>query len=657
VTALALTGALTLALGGVFAALRLRAGLALQAVGIALLGAAGAAVLLGAGEIGGGWRDGASPALGIDPLSGFFLAVLAVTAVPTLAYASAYLRSRAAGALMGGFLLALAGLLVARDVTTFLGFWELMTLAPAAAILTVRRDAAVRSAVQAYVAITHLGGAAVWVALLMLAAPGPLSAAGQTVVAAAALIGFGTKAGLVPLHSWLPRAHPVAPAPFSALMSGVMVKVALYGLIRVELEWLGAPPRWLGFALLGVGVLSALGGGLWALLQHDLKRVLAYSTIENVGVIVAALGASIAIADPLWSALAFAAALLHTANHAIFKTLLFLAAGAFERATGTLDLATLGGLARRMPWTGAAFAVGCAAIAGIPALSGFASEWVTLQALAHLASTGPPAEGLAGAVALAGIGATAALAGLCFVAVAGLVLLGAPRTGGPVTEAAAATGPAPVTEALAATPVTEAPAATPVTEAAAVMRAATGFLAALCVVLGVVPGLILPELVRLAPGDAVLPSSFGLALPGTGSFPALALGAALVLLTAGLVRARGSRRAAPAPTWVCGQPVTRALDWTSAGFTKPLRLILEAVVRPRRTLAVVRAAGVVQRVRYTREVGASADRLLYRPGIRGALAAAAFARRMQSGNVRTYASYLLALVLGLLALARLGALG
>ena len=141
-------------------------------------------------------------------------------------------------------------------------------------------------------AITHLGGAGVWLALLALAAPGALGAGAQTLVALAALIGFGTKAGLVPLHTWLPLAHPVAPAPFSALMSGMMVKVALYGLIRVEFEWLGAPPRWLGLTLLAAGLLSALGGVLWALFQQDLKRLLAYSTIENVGIAVTGLGAS-----------------------------------------------------------------------------------------------------------------------------------------------------------------------------------------------------------------------------------------------------------------------------------------------------------------------------------------------------------------------------
>ena len=180
-----------------------------------------------------------------------------------------------------------------------------MTLVPAAAILVARRDAPVRAAVFAYLAITHLGGAGVWIAMLALAQhgaigdPAALAAAGagtQTLVAIAALVGFGTKAGLMPLHSWLPRAHPVAPAHLSALMSGVMIKVALYGLIRVEFEWLGATPRWLGITLLALGLLSALGGVLWALVQHDLKRLLAFHSIENVGIIALGLGASLLFA-------------------------------------------------------------------------------------------------------------------------------------------------------------------------------------------------------------------------------------------------------------------------------------------------------------------------------------------------------------------------
>jgi hydrogenase-4 component B len=214
--------------------------------------------------------------------------------------------------------------------------------------------------------------------------------------------------------------------------------------------------------------------------------------------------------------------------------------------------------------------------------------------------------------------------------VAGLVLLGRPRR----EEVAAAVDAPPA------------------------MRAALVFLAGLCVIGGLVPGLLLILLAGLAPGDlSFFTDTPGLALPGTGGLPGLPLLLALVVVTALLVRARGSRRAAPAPSWACGQPVTPALNWTSAGFTKPLRLVLEALLRPRRELEVVRAGGIVQRIHYTRAIASPSERLLYRPVIRAALAGAAVARRLQTGNVRTYAAYLLALVLVLLALVRAGALG
>jgi hydrogenase-4 component B len=650
VAASALVGAVTVALGGLVAIVpgRLRLALGLQTAGMAVLGVAGMAALTGGHDAGAAFRSDVSPALGVDALSGFFLVVLAVTAVPTLIFARGYLDAtvagrRAVGALTAAFLLALSGVLVARDVTTFLGFWELMTLVPAAAILAARRDARVRGAVQSYLAITHLGGAGVWIAVLVLARhgaighPAALASAGagaQTLVAIAALVGFGTKAGFIPVHSWLPRAHPVAPAHLSALMSGMMIKVALYGLIRVEFDWLGATPLWLGIALLAVGVLSSLGGVLWALVQHDLKRLLAYHSIENVGIIALGLGASLLFArggDQLWAQLAFAAALLHVANHAIFKTLLFLGAGALERAVGSLALDRLGGLLGRMPWTGGAFLIGSLAIAGVPPLNGFASEWLTLQSLLHVAFHRPLGVALAGGVALAALAATAALALMCFVKVVGLVLLGAPRR----PECAAAT------------------------EAAVPMRAGMVVLAGLCVAIGVVPGLIVPTLAGLAPGagaGAPLIPHAGLVIPGT-SLPTLGLTVALAGLTAALVCVRGSRRAAPAPTWVCGQPVVPALQWTSAGFTKPLRLVLDGVFRPQREVDVVSAGGMVQQVRYRGEVPSLVDTLLIEPAIRAGLRGAARARRLQTGNVRTYALYLLALVVGLLVLVRVGVLG
>jgi len=700
VAALALAGAVVLAAAGVLTAFRLRPGLWLQAAGMVLLGVAGALALAGDERVGAAWRAEVSPALGLDALSGFFLALLALTAVPTLLYAGAYLRSRVAGLLLAAFLLSLTGLLAARDVSTFLAFWELMTLAPAAAILVARRDAAVRRTVQAYVAITHLGGAGVWIALLA------LGTGEATLVAVAALIGFGTKAGLVPLHTWLPRAHPVAPAPFSALMSGLMVKVALYGLIRVQFEWLGSPPRWLGVALLVVGLASALGGALWALVQHDLKRLLAYSTIENVGIAAVALGAAVLIEDPLWSSLAFAAALVHIAGHALGKVLLFLGAGMIERATGTLDLDRLGGLGRRLPWGGAAFGVGCASLAGVPLLAGFASEWLTLQSLAHLTFDGPRGLGVAGAAALAGVAATAGLALLCFAGVLGLTVLGAPReegvpgageaarAGGEASGAAArggaaGAGAASRAEAAEAGAASRGEAARAGGEAAGPGAAARGgaaraggagaaagaarpraggaeapaglraplvALAALCVALGVFVAPLVPHLAALAPNAPDLDTNLNLGLPGTGSLPLPALVLAIVIPTVVLAWARGRHVAATAPSWACGQPLSPALHWSAAAFSKPLRLIAESLLRPRRTLEVVRIRGVVQRIRYGRVVVSPGGRV-YGPLLNAALDAARHARRLQTGNLRTYAAYLLGLVLGLLALTGTGALG
>lgn len=645
---LALAGAGGLGAGTLAPALRtagLCVPLAVQGAGLALLGLAGAFATFGHGEAGAAFRSAIDPALGIDGLSGFFLFVLAVTGVPALVFAAAYLRTARAArgitALTGAFLLVLAGVLCARDTGTFLAFWELMTIVPAAAILVSRRERHVRRAAFTYVGITHIGGVGVWLSMLALQHGGAigdgaaLAARGaglQTFVAIAAVIGFGTKAGVMPAHSWLPRAHPVAPSHISALMSGVMIKVALYGLIRVVFEWLGTSPLWLGILLLSLGLLSALGGVLYALFQHDLKRLLAFHSIENVGIIVLALGASLIFrsrGQELWAAVAFAAALLHTLNHAVFKALLFLGAGSLERAVHGLELDRLGGLLRRMPWTGSAFAIGAMAIAGIPPFNGFASEWLTLQSLLHLGTSGTLGVSLAGLLSTGGLAATAALAVFCFVKVVGLTLLGPPRR----------------------------PACASASEAPFPMRAAAVFLAGVCVVLGTAPGLLLPGLARLSGSARFSPGlQSGLAIPATGTSGTLAIAVVVAGLAGLLVALRGRRRAARAPHWACGQLVEPQLAWTSAGFTKPLRLILESVLRPRREVTLKLQHGVVQSVEYRGAVPHLFDTHLYRPIVHLSLQLAARARRIQSGSLRVYVAYLVALLLFVLVLARSGAL-
>jgi hydrogenase-4 component B len=645
--ALLVGGLAAIAAGGALGVRRaaFAAGLYLQAAGAAAVAVAGFWTLWAGIELGAGFAGSFELRLGVDGLSAFFLGTLGLIATPALVFSLRYLEPTRRGRLVSGltalFLLALALVVCARDPLTFLAGWELMTLVSAAVILTARAaDRQARQTVFAYLAVTHLGGVGTWIAILLLARAGAMgdptaiaSGSGvQTGIAVAALVGMGTKAGVMPLHVWLPRAHPLAPAPVSALMSGVMIKVALYGLIRVLVEWDGVLPVWLGVVVLAVGALSAVGGVVYALFQHDLKRLLALHSIENVGIIVLGLGACIVLrgrgADQ-WAAFALAAALLHTLNHAVFKALLFLGAGVFERAVGPLEIDRLGGLLRRMPWAGGAFLVGAMAIAGLPPLNGFASEWLTLQALLRIPRYGEVGDGIAGALALGALAATAALAVFCFVKVVGLVLLGPPRT----------------------------PAAAAAVEPPVPLRAALVFLAAACVVLGAAPGLLFGTLVGLAPWSSGISTHAGLEVPGTGSLPTLGILAALGGGTAVLLLLRGTRTAAVAPTWACGQLVEPALNWTSAGFTKPLRLVLEAVLRPQREITVRSEGGVLQEVGYSGHVPHLIDENLYRPVTRLSLAAAAHARRLQSGSLGTYVAYLIGLVVVLLAAARLGVIG
>ncbi len=647
-TVLVIGGLLAIAVGGLLClrADSLAAGFVTQTVGALALGAAGLSALVSGETWGASFTSELTPHAGIDGLTGVFLLTLALVACPALVFASSYVaktsRGRLTGVLTAAFLLSLIGVLCARDALSFLFLWELITLVPAAIILLGSATESARRTVFTYVAITHLGGAGTWIALLLLAHEGAIGnstalsegSSVQAVIAVAAIIGFGTKAGLMPMHVWLPRAHPIAPAPISALMSGVMVAVAAYGLVRVLVDWIGTAPSWIGATVLVLGGLSALGGITYALFQNDLKRLLAYSTVEHLGIVALGLGACLLLRQhgaDAWAAFALGAALLHTVNHAVFKALLFLGAGAFERATGGLELDRLGGLLRRMPWSGAAFLVGCLAIAGLPLLNGFASEWLTLQALLHVPAYAGVWDGALGAVALAALAGTMALAVLCFVKVIGLVLLGPTRRSG----VADAVEPPPA------------------------MRGALVALAGACVVLGTIPGLLFPLLVGLAPWPLTgnVPSRPGLDLPGTGTLPTVGLLAVVGGLGALLWIARGSRRAAPSPSWACGQPVESPLLWSSAGFSKPLRLVLEAVLRPQREIETTTLGGVVQHVSYEGRVPHLIDVHLYRPVSAGALVAASWARRLQSGRLGTYVGYLIALVVVLLVAVRVGAIG
>jgi formate hydrogenlyase subunit 3/multisubunit Na+/H+ antiporter MnhD subunit len=452
-----------------------------------------------------------------------------------------------------------------------------MSLASWALVMTHHREAENARAGFLYIVMASFGGIALLLCFGALAgAVGAFdfdtlraSEPGATTAALAftlALIGAGSKAGIAPLHVWLPEAHPAAPSHVSALMSGAMTKVAVYAFVRIAFDLLGEPTWWQGLAVLAIGAFSALLGVLFAMLQTDMKRALAYSTIENVGFVFAGLGLAMAFHAsnmPALAALAFTAALFHAFNHGLFKTLLFCGAGAVLAASGTRNLESLGGLIHRMPWTAGAFLVGAAAISALPPLNGFASEWLTLQAI--LLSPDLPqwplkilAPGAGGVLALA-----AALAAACFVRIYGVAFLGRPRT----AEAAAAK------------------------EVDAWSRAAMATLALTCLLVGLAPGVVVDALagaadlavgarmplqtnnewVMLAP-VAESRSSYSPLL--VFAFMLSSMGAAVLAIH--LLASRAIRRA---PSWDCGFPDSSpATQYTAGSMAQPTRRVFNDFV-------------------------------------------------------------------------------
>ena len=383
----------------------------------------------------------------LDPLSGLFLLPILFLSGAAAIYGMGYLRPDGGERGRGGswffFNLLVASMVlvvVAWNAVLFLVAWEAMALSSFFLVTQEDESATVRDAGIVYLIAAHLGTAFLLVLFLLLGR-GANSlefdrfAAGAASVPAGvlfllALVGFGAKAGFFPLHVWLPEAHPAAPSHVSAVMSGVMIKTGIYGLVRA-LTFFGPPAGWWGWVLLVIGFTSGVTGVLFALAQHDLKRLLAYHSVENIGIIALGLGVGLlgqATGSPAVAALGYAGALLHVVNHALFKGLLFLAAGAVKHGAHSLHLAELGGLLRRMPRTGALFLVGAVAISGLPPLNGFISEFlVFLGAFRGIISLGAADAALLG-LAIGGLAFVGGLAMACFTKAFGVVFLGEPRT-------------------------------------------------------------------------------------------------------------------------------------------------------------------------------------------------------------------------------------
>jgi len=583
--------------------------------------------------------------LEIDRLSALFLLLICVVAVPVAVFAVPYFehhcperRRNWMWIFFSWFLLSMIVVVTASTGFAFLAGWELMTLLSAGLILIEGDSAERRHNVFIYLLMMHVGAAMVVASFFLFlpyshgldfasirAGSAVLPPAIRTLIFLLAFVGFGTKAGIIPLHLWLPRAHPIAPSPVSAIMSGIMLKTAVYGFVRFAFDFLAGGPSWSGYPILVAGAVSGLLGVLYAIGEHDLKRLLAYHSVENIGIIYLGLGTSLiflACHAPLWAALALVAALLHTFNHGLFKSLLFLGSGAISHATHTVDLEELGGLQRRMPVTGLTFLIACCSIVGLPLFNGFVSEWLTFRSfLAGAALMGTKAQVvlplMVGVLALIG-----GLAAACFIKVFGVAFLGRPRS----TEAEHAI------------------------EAPLAMRGGMTFLAAACLLIGILPGVLLKPLVALAqglvPGAGVPPETLAI----TRVLPWIAVAVIGIAGAAALAAALGRvRRIVPA--WGCGLPtLTSRMQYTSTAFSKPIRFVFSAVYRPDRKIVRLPADQPYfpVSISYSSVRTTSYEKSLYRPFANLFVAAANQLRRLQTGNIQVYLLYIFLTLISLL---------
>jgi formate hydrogenlyase subunit 3/multisubunit Na+/H+ antiporter MnhD subunit len=591
----------------------------------------------------------------LDPLAAFFLVVVGLGSAGASLYALGYGQHEPEPQRVlpfyPTFLAGLNLVVVAADAFSFLFAWELMSLASWALVMSHHRETGNAHAGYVYIIMASFSGLALLLCFGLLAGPtGSYTFAAMRAVhlppgiaalaLVLALIGAGSKAGVVPLHAWLPLAHPAAPSHVSALMSGVMTKVAVYGFVRITFDLLGAPTWWSGVVVLAVGGITAVLGVLYALMEHDLKRLLAYHTVENIGIIFIGLGLALAFganALPAAAALGLTAALFHVFNHSVFKSLLFFGAGAVLTATGERDMDHLGGLIHRMPKTAFAFLVGCVAISALPPLNGFVSEWLTFQAI--LLHPDLPQWGLKLAIPADGalLALSAALAAACFVKAYGVTFLGRPRT------------------AVAA-------------EAREVDRcslAAMFVFAALCLLAGIFPGVVIDLLapVTQALTGARMPTQLGVAwlsiVPvetARSSYNGLLIFlfiAASAWLTVLVIHRFASHALRRGPAWDCGFPDPRPeTQYTGGSFAQPIRRVYGAVVFRTHETVSMPPPGDIGPARIEKHFSDVIWNVFYAPVAGAVWHASLMLNHMQFLTIRRYLGFVFAaLVILLLALA------
>ena len=624
--------------------------------------------------------------LRLDMLSAFFLVVIGLISLPVAVYSVGYLehsvgvrRLRVFGALFHLLLLSLVLIVAASDIILFLIAWEAMAFLSYIMVNFEYEDRQVIRSSYLMLAVSELGTIGIVVAFLLLyktsgsfsydalrMAAATISLPLRSAVFLLAFFGFGAKAGILPLQLWLPEAHPAAPSYISALLSAVIIKLGIYGMLRFLLDFLDGPrfaPAWWGLVILGMGALTALIGILYSVVQDDLKRLLAYSSIENIGIILAGLGATLTFAAYRLTALAAIAAIVtlyHLLNHAVYKGLLFLCAGSVLHATGTRQLAKLGGLIRLMPWTAFFFLLAALAISAVPPLNGYISEWMLLETL--LQSFAVPDVFAKVVIAVCGgiLALTAGIAVTAFVRACAITFLALPHS-----KEAAEAHEVPVS-----------------------MRVAMGFLAFFCIALGILPTLVIPVLDRVTtpllgrsvldqivpplftnhPGDyqvlvtlggglfrGLLPINGLVVIPAptfstidspTYLFLAELLLVGIVLLALRAIRPLGARRVGR--VWAGGIPrFTAAMTYTDLAFSNPIRIIFNSLYRSRASTTAVAPSPEhrEEHTIYRQEIPSPFEHTLYRPIMKVLESLTRRAPLIQSGNMNQYVAYIFVIVL------------
>lgn len=593
----------------------------------------------------------------IDALGAFFILLISVAGTAVSVYAFSYAEHYEGkynigrlGSLYNLFICAMLLVVASANVVAFLVFWELMSILSYFLVTYEHKKESALRAGLLYAVMTHLGTIFLTIAFFIFfretgsfqfadfrALADHIPQAVQNLIFVLVVIGFGSKAGIVPLHIWLPEAHPAAPSHVSALMSGAMIKIAVYGIVRIAFDIFGVTALWWGGMIVAIGVLSAILGVLYALMENDLKRLLAYSSIENIGIIFIGLGSSMILAasgHPVIAGAALLASLFHAFNHSIFKSLLFMGVGAIQKATGTKDMEKLGGLVKAMPMTAIMFLIGSLSIAALPPMNGFASEWLIFQSLLsvmiHAESV---AMQVAIGISVAFLALVSALALVVSIKAFGISFLALPRS----AEAADAK------------------------ESKKTMRVGMFGLAVACIALGVFPALataiIHPVVAQLHLGSlAAQATSFVFPLNNTASHIAplwgtvFFVGVVVVMSIVALVF-WGRHRKRKAPTWACGRLVEPYMEYTGSGLAMPFKMVFSGFYRPTHNIERETLEGAtyqISSVRYEESIVHLLEQYVYGPGARITVVAGDIVKRLQTGNLNMYLFYIFATLIALL---------